>query len=212
MEYHFTVEEATDMLISKLSADTGWKYLKSQRMLKQTINKLVFEIHFFSSKWNESHKSVEVNAEFRLVNKEYGGLPSNVNNIIAWVAYQPDLYDSEAGYWYDISTEEKFESAYTDLRQRIRNSAVSLYQAFEKDPVEATRQMFEEHFDEYNIHLDYVADMLGIDSIRPKAHDIYQKLSEEMKQQVTDYRNGARNKTWMHNRCNLKYIIDNNVI
>lgn len=212
MEYHFNVEEAIDMLMSKLAEDTGWKYLKSQRMLKQTVNKLVFEIHLFSSKWNESNKSVEVNAEFRLVNKDYGKLPSNVNNIVAWIAYQPDRYDSEAGYWYDISTEEKFESVFADLSQRIRSSAVSLCQAFEKDPAAATREMFEEHFDEYNVHLDFVADMLGADSIRAKACDIYQNLSEEMKQQVADYRQGTRNKTWMLNRCNLKYIIDNNIV
>ncbi len=204
MEYHFSVEEATDMLMSGLAEDTGWKYLKSQRVIKQTVDKLVFEIHFFSSKWNESYKSVEVNADFRLVNKDYGKLP--VNNIVATIAYQPDQY------WYDISTEEKFESVYADLRQRIFGTAVSLYQAFEKDPAEATRRMFEEHFDEYNVHLDYVADMLGVDSIRAKASEIYQNLSEEMKKQVADYKQGVRNKTWMNNRCNLKYIIDNNII
>lgn len=54
MEYHFSVEEATDMLMSGLAEDTGWKYLKSQRVIKQTVDKLVFEINFFSSKWNES--------------------------------------------------------------------------------------------------------------------------------------------------------------
>ncbi|MCR5618124.1 MAG: hypothetical protein K6F83_07550 [Clostridiales bacterium] len=122
------------------------------------------------------------------------------------IAYQPDQY------WYDISTEEKFESVYADLRQRIFGTAASLYQAFEKDPAEATRRMFEEHFDEYNVRMDYVADMLGVDSIRAKASEIYQNLSEEMKKQVADYKQGVRNKTWMNNRCNLKYIIDNNII
>lgn len=209
---HLAVEKAIDMLISKLATDIGWKYLKSQRMLKKTVKNLVFEINFFSSKWNESYKSIEVNAAFRLVNKDYGKLPANVNNIIAWISYKPNLYNPEAGHWYDISTEEKLTSTFEELSRRIHISAVSLFLEFEKNPITATRLMFEEHFDEYNVYLDYVADMLGTDCIRAKACEIYQKLSEEMMQQVTEYKKGIRNKSWMINRCNLKYIIDNNII
>lgn len=72
--------------------------------------------------------------------------------------------------------------------------------------------MFREHFVEYDVHLDYIADKLGKDAIRQKAQQIYDELSDEMKRQVSEYKNGICNKAWTINRCNLKYIIDNELI
>lgn len=84
---------------SELSEITGFKYLKSG-VLKKTVKDIVFEIYFFSSKWNESGQSIEINAELRLIYKTYGKLP--VDNVVASMSYQP-----ENGYWYDISTESR---------------------------------------------------------------------------------------------------------
>ena len=61
---------------------------------------LSFEINFFSSKWNASGRSIEVNADLRIIYKKYGKLP--VDNVIASMSYNPT-----DGYWYDISTESK---------------------------------------------------------------------------------------------------------
>ena len=191
MSDSYTVDEALEILFKRLESEIGWKYLKSQRMLKKAVKNLVFEINFYTSKWNVSHKNIEVNAEFRLVNKDYGKLPSNVNNIVAWMAYQPDTY------WYDITTEEKLNDTFSE---------------FEKDPVAATKILFENYFDECSVSIDFVADMLGVDTIKEKAKEIYDNLSDEMKEQVVEYKNGIRNKTWMINRGNLKYIIDENLI
>ena len=210
MEYIFSVEEATQKLFLSLSEATGWKYLKSQRCLKKTVKDLVFEIDFFSSKWNLSHQSVEVNAEFRLWCKNYGKLP--VNNVIASISYHPELCHSNGGYWYDISTEEKLHSAFEDLNRRIQNTAVSLCTQFENDYLAATESLFRKHFDEYNVHLDFIADKLGISVIREKAQEIYDSISDEMRRQALEYKNGARNKAWMINRGNLKYVIDNDLI
>lgn len=210
MEYIFSVEEATQTLFLSLSEATGWKYLKSRHCLKKTVKDLVFEIDFFTSKWNLSHQRVEVNAEFRLWCKNYGKLP--VNNVIASMSYHPELYHSDGGYWYDISTEEKLYSAFQDLNNRIQNTAVSLCTQFENDYLAATKSLFREHFDEYNVHLDFIADKLGISAVQEKAQEIYDSISGEMRQQVLEYKNGARNKAWMINRGNLKYIIDNDLI
>lgn len=210
MEYIFSVEEATQRLFLSLSEATGWKYLKSQHCLKKTVKDLVFEINFFSSKWNLSHQKVEVNAEFRLWCKNYGKLP--VNNVIAAISYHPKLYHSNGGYWYDISTEEKLHSSFEDLNSRIQNTAVSLCTQFENDYLAATESLFREHFDEYNVHLDFIADKLGISVIREKAQEIYDSFSDEMRRQALEYKNGARNKAWMINRNNLRYMIDNNLI
>lgn len=208
MESVFSVEEATQKLLTKLSEAIDWKYLKSQRCLKKTVKNLVFEINFFTSKWNLSHQKVEVAAEFHLRCKNYGKLP--VNNVIATISYHPE--NPEGGYWYDISTEKKLLSTFEDLNDRIQKTAVTLCTQFESDYPVATEILFRDHFDEYMVHLDFIADTLGISVIREKAQEIYDSLPAEMRREALAYKNGVKNKAWMINRNNLKYIIDNDLI
>ncbi len=207
MDYIYSVEEARDKIIGMLIESTGWKYLKSRNCLKKTVKDLVFEINFFGSKWNLSHQSVEMNADLRIIYKKYGSVP--VNNIVASVQYLPERSDLGDGYWYDISTEKKLLDVYKDMNDRIQATAVQLALDYESDLVGATKRLFNEHFEDYNVHLDFVADILGSDAIKEKAKEIYDNLSEENKCQVVDYKNGDRSKPWMINRSNLKYIIDN---
>lgn len=197
------VEEAKSRLIYELSIITGFKYLKSG-VLKKTIKDVVFEINFFSSKWNVSGQSIEINADLRLIYKKYGKLP--VDNVIASMSYNPT-----DGYWYDISTESKLHETRNILEQRIRETAMDLANRFETDYDAAIQYLFLEGFEKYNVHLDFVADNLGQEIIKDKAQQIYSELSDEEKEQVIQYKNGARNKSWMLNRCNLKYIVDNNI-
>ena len=201
MEY-YTVEEATEKIFTKLTDSTGWKFLKSQRSLKKTFKDLIFEILFFSSKWNASGQNVEINAEFRVSYKKFGKLP--VDNIIAQVSYQP-----EGAYWYDISTEEKLSAVYEELNDRIQSTAVKLYNEFELDYKTAAEKLLNEYFNEYNVRLDFIAEILGKDAVLEKAQKIYDGLSDEMKLEVKEYIKGDRSKKWMINRNNLKYIIDN---
>lgn len=203
MESILNVEEAKSRLIYELSIITGFKYLKSG-VLKKTIKDVVFEINFFSSKWNVSGQSIEINADLRLIYKKYGKLP--VDNVIASMSYNPT-----DGYWYDISTESKLYETCNILEQRIRETAMDLANRFETDYDAAIQYLFLEGFEKYNVHLDFVADNLGQEIIKDKAQQIYSELSDEEKEQVIQYQNGARNKFWMLNRCNLKYIVDNNI-
>ena len=205
MEYVFSVEEATQKLFMMLSEAIDWKYLKSQRCLKKTVKNLVFQINFFTSKWNLSHQKVEVSAEFCLSCKDYGKLA--VNNIIAGISYHP-----KGDYWYDISTEKKLLSTFEDLNNKIQKTAVNLCTQFENNYCAATEILFKEYFDEYSVHLDFIADTLGILVIQEKAQEIYDRLPKEMRRQVLEYKNGVRNESWMINRNNLKYIIDNDLV
>lgn len=211
MEYIFSVEEATQKLFAGLSEATGWKYLKSQQCLKKTVKDLVFQINFFTSKWNISYERVEVSAEFKLWCKSYGKLPAN--NAIAMMSYCPERRTSNGGAWYDISTEEKLLSAFDELNRQIQQTAGNLCAQFEQDYLGGVEILFREHFDEYRVYLDFIADKLGMSpAIREKAQEIYNGLSDDMRQQVLAYQNGTRNSFWMINRSNLKYIVDNNLI
>ena len=197
------VEDAKTRLIYELSIITGFKYLKSG-VLKKTVKDIVFEINFFTSKWNVSGQSIEINADLRLVYKKYGKLP--VDNVVASMSYNP-----ADGYWYDISTESQLLETRNILEQRFRETALDLVNRFECDYKSAIQYLFFEGFEKYNVHLDFIADNLGQEVIKGKAQQIYEELSDEVKEQVVQYQNGARNKSWMLNRCNLKYIVDNNL-
>ncbi len=203
MDDILNVEEAKTRLICELSRITGFRYLKSG-VLKKAIKDIVFEINFFSSKWNVSGQSIEINADLRLVYKKYGKLP--VDNVVASMCYNP-----ENRYWYDISTESKLLETQNALEQSFQETVMDLVNRFEKDYIEAIRYLFFEGFEKYNVHLDFIADNLGETVIKDKAKQIFAELSEEVKEQIIQYQNGIRNKKWMLNRCNLKYIVDNNM-
>ncbi len=201
MDNILNVEDAKTRLIRELSEVTGFKYLKSG-VLKKSVKDIVFEIHFFSSKWNASGQSIEINAELRIVYKKYGKLP--VDNIVASMVYRP-----ENGYWYDISTEDKLLETRNVLEKCFQETVMDLVNRFEDDYNLVIEYLFLDGFEKYNVHLDFIAEHLGQAAIRDKAKQIYDELSAELKEQVAQYQNGARNKKWMLNRCNLKYIVDN---
>lgn len=201
MDVFLNVEDAKKRLIYDLSIITGFKYLKSG-ILKKTINDIVFEIVFFSSKWNASGRSIEIKAQLSLIYKKYGKLP--VDNVVACMSYSP--VDE---YWYDISTERKLVETRNELEQRFRETVMDLVKRFEDDYKSAVQYLFVEGFEKYHVYLDFIADNLGQSVIKEKAQQIYDGLTDEVKEQAVQYQNGVRNRSWMINRCNLKYIIDN---
>ena len=170
MEDMLNVAEAKTRLIQELSEITGFKYLKSG-VLKKTVKDIVFEINFFSSKWNESGQSIEINAELRLIYKTYGKLP--VDNVVASMSYQP-----ENGYWYDISTESRLLETRNILEKRFQETAMDLVHRFENNYHSAVQYLFFEGFEKYDVHLDFIAEHLGQEAI--KDIYIYQDASQKM--------------------------------
>lgn len=153
MEDMLNVAEAKTRLIQELSEITGFKYLKSG-VLKKTVKDIVFEINFFSSKWNESGQSIEINAELRLIYKTYGKLP--VDNVVASMSYQP-----ENGYWYDISTESRLLETRNILEKRFQETAMDLVHRFENNYHSAVQYLFFEGFEKYDVQDDLESLMEG---------------------------------------------------
>lgn len=201
-----SVEQAAQSLYTRLSESIGWKLVKSQRCLKRTVGELVFEIDFYSSKWNRSFESVEVNAGLSVWNKGFDKRLS-VNSVVASMMYTPS-----GSTWFDISTQEKLDDVCTELAQRFRNTAVSLADLFEKDRETAAKSLLDKHFFDYNVHIDFLADVLGTDAVKCAAQAYYDSLTDTVKQQIPQYLSGARNANWMLNRSNLRYIIDNKLV
>ena len=206
MDKFLDAAEARERLLYELSVMTGFKYLKSG-MLKKNLKDLVFEVDFQSSHWNLSGQSIEICAVFRLAYKKFGKLPPNTYNIVASKGYHP-----EGGYWYEITTESKLNETKNILAQLLKETAVDLADRFEKNYEEAMNYLFYDAFDKYKVYLDFVADYFGQDFIKEKAQKIYDELSDDEKDMIVQYKNGTlTKKAFLLNRCNLKYIVDNDL-
>lgn len=204
MNRKLATSEAINMLISSIAETIGWNYSESGRYIKKTVNDLSFEILFFSSKYNTSYERIEVNAEFRLYYKKYGKLPAS--NEIAWVSYESDEY------WFDITTKKDLRRTLKILEKEIKNTAVDLCNHFEADYISAVNSLLNEHFYEYHVFIDFLADQLGISAVKQRASEIYENASDETKRQIVDYKKGTADKGWMINRDNLRFIVDNDLI
>lgn len=196
------VNDTISLFISKLSEATGYKYLKSSRSLKKSIGQIVFEVLFFSSKWNDDN-SIEINADFRVSYKKYGAA-STIHSIVASKSFQ---HNKE--YWYDISNENKFEEILKYFEKELQTTAVDLSDRFDKDFKAACQYLLEEKFNEYNVFLDFLIDVLGEEKVMYRVNEFIEQLTESDKQQIADYKNGAKNKAWMLNRSNMRFVADN---
>ena len=202
-----SVEEAMEGLCQYLSEQTGWKYLKSRRCLKKTVEDLVFEIRFHSSKWNLSYQSVEIECELQFWTKKIDKACTVHSSVGSY------KFDPPTGVWWDISTESRLAKTREQLKTAIMTYAVGLYREFEDNYVEATKKLMSDAiFEAYHIRLSFVASQLGNEYIAEKAKEIYHSLNASIREQVKDYRQGDRSKMWMINPNNLKYIVDNGLV
>lgn len=199
------VNETISLFISKLSEATGYKYLKGSRSLKKTIGQMVFEVIFFSSKWNDDN-DIEINADFRVSYKKYGAA-STIHSIVAGKSFQPDK-----GYWYDISNKNKFEEMLKYFEMELQTTAVDLSDRFNEDFEDACQYLLEEKFNEYHVFFDFLIDVLGEERVMYRVNEFIEQLNESDKQQIADYKKGVKNKAWMLNRSNMRFVADNGYI
>lgn len=192
---------SSSLFIMKLSEATGFKFLKGRLALKKTVGQIVFEVLFFSSKWNDAD-NIEINADFRVSYKKYG-VASTIHSIIASKSIEP-----ENNCWFDISTEEQFDKTFQLFEEKINMLAVDMSDRFEEDFNLACEYLLDEKFYDYNVKLDFLEEVLGTEKVKYRIDEIIEALSDSERQQIEDYRGGARNKQWMINRCNMRFIVD----
>lgn len=137
-----TIDEVQEKLYTSLSEYTGWKLLKSQRCLRKRIGNIVFDICFYSSKYNVSGECVEANCEFEFWSKEFDKI-CNVNSKIGFVFFQADN-----NYWYDMSTETKLNDAIDDIKKKFDDYVIPLIKVFEKDYCDAITYLSSEDMQE----------------------------------------------------------------
>lgn len=122
-----SINDAKQHLYQYFTDFTGWKFLKSGPSLKKVVGDMVFEIMFFSSKYNLSGETIEVNCELRIWSKKLDK-QDNINSAIGVYSFRP-----EDEYWYDISTMEKLQSVEQTLSREIVAKALDLVAKFEEN-------------------------------------------------------------------------------
>ena len=200
-----SIDDAITSLLLPIAKELDFKYYKSKRCLKKKVKNLEFVLDLYSNKWNKSEESIEVNVGFHIYNKDYGKLP--VESVVASKMYKPK--DKE---WYDITSEEKLGEVIDELSSVLKEEIGDLYLRFEDNYPAAIEYLLNKKFSDFNVYLDFIADNLGKDIISDRVKEIYSNLSDDMLSQIDDYKKGIRNKTWMLNRNNIRYIVDNDLI
>lgn len=203
-ENYLSIEEAETTLLSAIAEELDFQYLKSKKCLKKVMKDLVFTIDFYKCKWNKAGDKIEVNAGFHIFYKKYGKLP--VESVVASKMYKPE--DKE---WFDITSRDKLNAVIKVLSESFKDEVLDIYHRFEENYVEAVKFLLDNKFNEFNIYLDFVADALGREAILKKANQISDGFSDEIREQIIEYKKGSRNKKWMLNRSNIKYIVDNDL-
>lgn len=202
-----STQDAQNRLYEAISEHTGWKLLKSQRCLKKTVGDLVFEIDFFSSKWNVPFERIEVNGGFSIFCKKFDKA-LNINSLVGHSSIKP-----QNGEWYDISDEKKLSLATEQICHRLNEDILPLCKSFEKDFANTIKLLAEEeNFIKYNIRLQFLDAYAGRNYIIKLAQKYMDTLSDGIKQDIERYKRGDRSKAWMINPSNLKYIIDNDIL
>lgn len=112
-------------------------------------------------------------------------------------------------YWYDISNESKFDEVMKYFETELQTTAVDLSDRFDKDFTAACQYLLEEKFKEYNVFFDFLVDVLGEEKVMYRINEFMEQLSESDKQQIADYKKGAKDKFWMLNRSNMRFVADN---
>lgn len=134
--------EQQEKLCNMLAEYTGWKFLKSQRCLRKRIGDIVFDINFYSSKYNLSGEGVEVNCEFEFWNRKLDKV-CNVNSKIGFVFFR-----SENNNWYDITTERRLMSTCDELKAKIDEYVIPVCKRFEEDYGSAIKYLSNEDMQE----------------------------------------------------------------
>ena len=59
---------------------------------------------------------------------------------------------------------------------------------------------------------DFLIDVLGEEKVLYRVTEFTERLSESDRQQIADYKKDIKNKAWMLNRSNLRFVVDNGYI
>lgn len=199
-----TAKEYIDSFIEDINKEINWKYLKSGRRLKKQIKDIVFQIDFYSSKFNGMDLRIEIRSECRVWCRKYGKALT-IDNGIAFIPFLTD-----EGYWWDITSEENREIVFDLLMKEIRAKALPAEAEMEKDYNNGLRYLVYHYgFSAYANSIRWMDEVLGREEARKAANEYSKSFTESELKILKRY---AEGKCDLVNERNLKYMIVNHLI
>lgn len=197
-----SVKEYIDSFIGEINDEIQWKHLKSSRELKKTINDIVFQIDFYSSKYNDLNANIEIRCECHIWCKAY----EKKNNVNSALFLIPILEDFE--YWRDITNNNR-DKIKAEIISEIKEKIVPLATALETDYNGGIQALADiPQFSRFTNSLKLFDERLGREKAASVAQAYVKLFSELDKKLAVQYINGENK---LINEHNLRYLIDNNL-
>lgn len=197
------VKECIDSFIMDINHAIDWKYLKSRRMLKKQVNEIIFQIDFYSSKYNDNSR-IEIRSECRVWCRRYDKsltIKSGIANI---------SFLAEAGYWWDIQKENSRENTFQSIIKEIQTKVLPIVEEMEKDYNSGLRELVYRYgFNAFSNSIQFIDEVLGREEAFHAAGE-YSKNFSEMERNIL--KRFARGECKLVNERNLYYMIENQLI
>lgn len=202
-----SVEEAVENLLKQISERIGWKMVKGQRCIKKTVGDLVFQINVYSSKWNRSYENIEIQCECQLWCKKFDKTLNTKSHVGSY------KFAAHNARWWVITDSDNLSNTINNLCKQIEETILPLSKQFETDFIEGVKALaVKDIYSQYNVRLEFIDVYAGREYVKEIAKNYYESLSEIIKQDIIRYKQGAKDKAWMINPSNLKYILDKNIL
>lgn len=199
-----SVKESIDLFINDINNEINWKYLKSSRKLKKQINDIVFEINFYSSKYNGNDAHIEIRSECRVWYRKYDK-SLTVKSAIATIAFLTDKK-----YWWDITRERNRKSTLQSLIQEINAKVISCTSEMETDFNSGLLNLIYSHgFSIYSNSIQLIDELLGREEALKAAGEYSKSFTSADQRLIKSFSN---EETDLVNEKNLRYMLDNHLI
>lgn len=197
------VKEYINSFIQEVNEELQWNYSKSARTLKKRIKDIVFQVNFYSSKYNSS-SSVELKCECQVWCRAY--------NKKLWADSGIGHFDflREHTYWWDVTEAVAREEVKAQLLQEIKVKLLPIVTLMEEDFVKGVKALLEVlPIGTWDNSIRLADEYVGREIAVSMAEQLVKDLSDGMKARLRNYLEGTER---LVNEYNLRYILDKGLI
>ncbi|MCM1214564.1 MAG: hypothetical protein NC331_03550 [Lachnospiraceae bacterium] len=196
-----SVKEYLDSFINDINTAINWKYLKSSRKLKKQIGDIVFEINFYSSKYNSVDSHIEIRSECRVWYRKYDA-SNTVKSGIAYIAFL-----EKKQYWWDIAREKDRNAILQSLLQEINTKVIPFTSEMEADFDSGLLHLIYSHgLNAYSNSIQLIDELFGREEAIRAAREYAKSFKPMERRMIKQY---ANEKNTLVNERNLRYMLEN---
>lgn len=199
-----TSKEYIQSFIVDINKEINWSYLKSNRSLKKKINDIVFQIDFYSSKYNDINSRVEVRSECRVWCRAY----DKSLTIRSGIANIPFLTEWE--YWWSILNEDNRSEVLGLLIKEIQIKVIPFVTEMERNYNSGLRKLIYDYgLNAYSNSIQLLDETLGREEALCAANQYADNFTE---MEAAILRRYAKGECDLISERNLRYMIVNHFV